>query len=479
MNNIQNILPNKSVRTMQEITLGPSIPIIAVPTEITVHLGTPDEQAEDVTTPYLDYIKNVASNELYPTWPESALQANIHAITSMAMNRIYTEWYRSRGYNFDITNSTQYDQAYVHNSGIFENIAAIANTVFSHYIVREGQIQPYFAQFCDGRITVCEGLHQWGTVDLANEGYSPLDILKYYYGDDIQIVTNAPIANVEDTYPGEPLRRDDSNLDILKMQFFLDRISKNYPAIPKIQRIDGYFGEGTEAAVREFQRVFLLPVTGFIDEGTWYRIIRIHSAVTKLSELTGEGILSSELERISSGVLLEGDVRPSVEIVQFALNILAAYYPSIPEIPITGIFDDTTRNAIIEFQKTMGLPATGAADLETLRAMSNATTGILETLPPEAVSVPFVRWTGVVYDMGHESPGVYLFQEMLSYISLIVPNIPYIEPSGTFDENTRNGVIAFQTMENLQPTGIVDEQTWNAIVNVYRRQRYSGSPIQR
>lgn len=476
MTNIKNIL-NYPVKAMKEITLGPSIPVIVVPTEITVHLGSPDDSADNVTLPYIDYIKNVASSELYPTWPENALQANIHAITSMAMNRIHTEWYRSRGYNFDITNSTQFDQAYVHNRGIFDNVSKIADNVFHQYIVREGQILPYFAQFCDGRTTMCEGLHQWGTVDLANEGYSPLDILKYYYGDNIQIVIDAPIANVGDTYPGEPLQLGDSSLNVLRMQFSLDRISQNYPAIPRIQRIDGYFGESTQDAVREFQRVFILPVTGIIDEGTWYRIIRIFTAVTKLSELTGEGLLLSDIQRISSEVLLEGDVRPSVEIVQLALNILAAFYPTLSEVPITGFYDEKTRNAILEFQKIMGLTPTGAAGLDTLRALYNSTVGILETLPPEAVSIPYIRWTGVVYDVGHESPGVYLLQEMLSYISLAIPAIPFIDPSGVFDENTRIAVIDLQTMQGLEPTGIVNEQTWNTIVDVYRRQRYSGVPI--
>jgi peptidoglycan hydrolase-like protein with peptidoglycan-binding domain len=461
---------------MQQITLGPRIPVVAVPTEITVHLGAPDDVAENVNVPYIDYIKNVASSELYPTWPENALIANIHAITSIAMNRIYTEWYRSRGYDFDITNSTQFDQSYVHNRGIFENVANIANNIFGQYIVKEGQIQPYFAQFCDGRVSVCEGMHQWGTVDLANAGYSPLEILRYYYGEDIQIVTDAPIANIENTYPGVPLKLGDSNLDVLRMQFNIDRISENYPAIPKIQKIDGYFGEDTETAVKTFQSIFFLPVTGIIDEGTWYRIIRIFTAVTKLSELVGEGLLLSEIQRISSDVLLEGDIRPSVEILQFALNIIAAFYITVPDVPITGIYDAATRNAILQFQKTMQLPETGAADIETIQALYRATRGILDTLPPEKVYIPFVRWTGVVYEMGHESPGVYLIQEMLSYISLIVPTIPYIEPSGIFDEKTRNAVIAFQNMENLNPTGIVDEQTWNAIVNVYRRQRYSTTP---
>lgn len=476
MQHSKNKQENKKIKALQRITLGPDIPVVAIPLNITVHLGLPEDDAENVTVPFRSYIKNVASNELYPTWPEDAIRANIYAIISIAMNRIYTEWYRSRGYSFDITNSTRFDQAYVHNSGVYDNISNIADTIIGQYIVREGQLQPYFAQFCDGRQTTCAGLHQWGTVDLADSGYSPLEILKYYYGDDIQIVTNAPFINVVDTYPGKPLQYGDSNRNVLRMQQHLERISTNFPGIPKINVIEGYFGDYTKAAVMEFQKIFKLPVTGIIDEATWYRIIRIFTAVTRLSELTGEGLLIREIERISSGVLVEGDVRPSVEIVQFALNILSAYYKTIPAVPITGIFDETTRIAIMEFQRTMGLPVRGVADLETLDVMYRTASGILDTLPTEQVFIPQVRWPGVIYSIGYESPGVYLLQEMLSYISLIVPGIPFIEPDGIFDLTTQNAVISFQTMEGIVPTGIVDEQTWNAILDVYRRQRFSATP---
>lgn len=217
------------------ITLQPAIPIITVPTEITVHLGAPDEDAENVTVPYIDYIKNVASSELYPTWPENAIRANIYAISSIAMNRIFTEWYRTRGYNFDITNSTQYDQAYVYNRDIYDNIARITDELYNQYIVKEGQIQPLFAQFCDGRVSQCNGLYQWGTVDLAQQGYSPLEILKYYYGEDINIVTGAPTGTIQETYPGEPLKLGDSGLDVFRMQFNLDRIKQTIQLYPLSQ----------------------------------------------------------------------------------------------------------------------------------------------------------------------------------------------------------------------------------------------------
>ncbi len=168
---------------------GAAIPhtIVSFPANITVHLGPPDEEALNVTVPYLDYIKNVASSELYPTWPEEALRANIHAITSIAMNRIFTEWYRGRGYDFDITNSTQFDQAYVHERGIFDSVANIADDIFDEYVVRQGHIEPLFTEFCDGRISQCNGMYQWGSVDLANQGYTAIDILRYYYGNDVNI----------------------------------------------------------------------------------------------------------------------------------------------------------------------------------------------------------------------------------------------------------------------------------------------------
>ena len=172
-----------------------------IPERITVHLGRPEESARNVEVPFSDYIKNVASSEIYPTWPENAIRANIYAQISYALNRVYTEWYRSRGYDFDITNSTQYDQAYVPERNIFENISQIVDEIFNNYVRRQGSVEPYFTQYCNGTTSTCAGLSQWGTVELANQGYLPYEILRYYYGDDIDIVRNAPVQNVEESYP--------------------------------------------------------------------------------------------------------------------------------------------------------------------------------------------------------------------------------------------------------------------------------------
>jgi len=465
---------DKVIHALQEINIPPSIPVISIPTNITVHLGAPGDDAENVTVPFIDYIKNVASSELYPTWPDNSLIANIVAITSVTLNRVYTEWYRSRGYNFDITNDTRYDQAFVHNRGIFDSISLITDRIFNYYIARTGQTFPIYARFCDGRISVCDGLQQWGTVELADAGYLPEEILKYYYGENIEIITNAPQTDVQSTYPGEPLSVGDSSLNVLKMQGYLERIRRNYPAISAITPIDGFFGETTEAAVKTFQNVFQMPQTGVIDEGTWYRIIRTYTAVTKLAELSTEGLFFNELYGITSGQFLEGDARPGVDLLQFALNVLSAFYNTVPAVPITSVYDYQTRDAVLQYQKTMGLAQTGIANEETINSIYMTIMGILEAIPPEEVYIPVLKWPGIIYSLGHESPGVYVIQEMLSYISLIIPAIPYIEPNGIYDETTRNAVTVFQNLNGLDPTGTVDERTWNLIVSVYRQQRYSG-----
>ena len=231
----------------------PELPI--VPEFITVHLGKPSAAARNVRVPFSQYIKNVASSEIYPTWPESSLRANIYAEITFALNRIYTEHYRSRGYDFDITNSTQFDQYYVEGRDIFENISRVVDDIFNDYVVKQGQIQPYFTQYCAQK---CDGLSQWGTVTLANQGYTPYRILQYYYGNDIDIIRNAPIKTNTPTYPGTPLRLGSGGEDVVEIQRQLNRIAVNYPSIPKITESTGYFEQTTQTAVKQFQKIFNL-----------------------------------------------------------------------------------------------------------------------------------------------------------------------------------------------------------------------------
>lgn len=467
---------NKNSGDEQTIIPGGSATIFTyIPETITVHLGMPDEDVENVTVPFIDYIKNVASSELYPTWPENALRANIHAIVSIAMNRITLQWYRLKGYDFDITNSTQFDQAYVHNRGIFDNISNITDEIFNQYIVKSVDVIPFYAEFCDGRISQCDGMYQWGSVELADAGYTPIEILKYYYGDNISIITTAPVGESGLSYPGEPIKLGDSSILALRIQLALNRISENFPAISEIIPVDGYFGQSTEVSVKEFQKIFDLPVTGIVDISTFYRMRYIYLAVAKISELTAEETRLLELLELTKNTLLQGDTRPRVILLQFFLNILSLYYDTITGVPISGIFDSETRTSVIEFQRTMGLPETGIINPENWDIMYGIILGIFETLPAETVYLPYIPYPDRDYrkGLGIEQPGVFIIQVMLAYIALLTPSIPPIDVTGIFDEETEIAVIAFQYLVGIEPTGLVNEATWNELTRVYLELRYS------
>ncbi|WP_246240181.1 peptidoglycan-binding protein [Anaerocolumna sedimenticola] len=262
---------------------------VIIPNPITVHLGTPASDASNVQVPFIDYVKNVASSEIFPTWPQSALEANIYAIITFALNRVFTEWYRNRGYNFDITNSTAYDQYFVYGRTIYESISVIVDRIFNQYVRRQDQIAPFFTSFCNGTTATCAGLSQWGTVSLSNQGKSAIQILRYYYPDDIEISQTNIITGIVVSYPGTSLKLGSTGLDVLTIQTYLNRIRRNYPAIPVITDEPGKFGNTTKAAVTKFQSIFNLTADGVVGKATWNKISSIYVAVTKLAELTSEG----------------------------------------------------------------------------------------------------------------------------------------------------------------------------------------------
>jgi len=344
----------------------PEAPVIFpyIPQTITVHLGPPDAPAPNVTVPFTEYVKNVASSEIYPTWNESALRANILAIISYALNRVYTEYYRSRGYDFDITNSTAIDQAFVEGRSYFENISQLVDELFDTYIRRIGFIEPLAAKFCNGTTTVCTGLSQWGSEDLAQQGYNSVEILRYYYGDDIEIVTNAPQDAIVESYPGTALQRGSTGPFVTSIQSALNRISQNYPAIPKITPVDGIFGETTENAVKAFQSIFSLAQDGIVGRATWYQIVRIYVAVLRLAELQSQGQQQYYLGAYPQDLSL-GDQGEYVAQLQYMLAVLSQFNPKIPPLTQTGTYDLATRNAVAAVQQFENLPVTGAVDAST------------------------------------------------------------------------------------------------------------------
>ena len=346
-----------------------------VPQRITVHLGAPGSDAENVTVSFSDYVKNVASSEIYPTWEESALRANILAIVSFALNRVYTEFYRSRGYDFDITSSTAYDQFFVKGRSFFENVARLADELFNSYLRRPGFVEPLAAKFCNGTTVTCEGLSQWGSQNLALQGYNSVEILESYYGD-VEIVANAPIQNITSSYPGTPLRRGSVGPNVVVVQVELNRISQNYPAIPKISSVDGIFGEQTENALIAFQRIFNLDPDGVVGPATWYALVRLYTAVTSLSELRSQGQRFYSIAWNSGRPIQEGDRGIRVEHLQYMLQVLSAYISAIPRVTVDGIFGPATRNAVIAAQQYFGLPQTGSVDLSTWDEIHDQFTGI-------------------------------------------------------------------------------------------------------
>ena len=345
-----------------------------IPQRITVHLGPPDANAPNVTVSFPDYVKNVASSEIYPTWEESALRANILAIVSFALNRVYTEFYRSRGYDFDITNSTAYDQFFVHGRSYFENVARLADELYSSYLRRPGFVEPLAAKFCNGTTVTCEGLSQWGSQNLAQQGYTAPEILRSYYGD-VEIVSNAPIQGITSSYPGV-LRRGFSGPSVVFLQVMLNRISQNYPAIPKISQVDGIFGAQTEAAVIQFQEIFNLTPDGIVGRATWNALVRYYVAVTNLAELRSQGQQFYAINWANSNPIQQGDRGVKVEHLQYMLQVLSSYIQEIPPVTVDGIFGSNTRDAVLAAQRRFGLPQTGVVDFDTWEAIYDQFSGI-------------------------------------------------------------------------------------------------------
>ena len=346
-----------------------------VPQQITVHLGAPNQSAPNVTVPFVDYVKNVASSEIYPTWDESALRANILAIVSYALNRVYTEFYRSRGYDFEITNNTAYDQAFVNGRSYFDTVSRLVDELFNDYLRRPGFVEPLAAKFCNGTTVTCQGLSQWGSQNLANQGFNSTQILRNYYGN-VETVLNAPIRGITSSYPGTPLRRGSSGPNVVVVQTELNRISQNYPAIPKLATVDGIYGSRTEAAVRRFQEIFDLTPDGIVGPATWYALVRLYTAVTSLSELRSQGQQFYSINWEYPNSLYEGAQGDKVRHLQYMLSVLSAFIPEIPPLEVDGIFGTATRNAVIAAQRYFGLPQTGSVDAATWEEIYDQFAGI-------------------------------------------------------------------------------------------------------
>lgn len=474
---------------------------VYIPEYITVHLGAPSAWAQNVTVRFVDYIKNVASHEIYPTWPEQSLRANIYAQITFALNRVYTEWYVSRGYSFQITNSTAYDQYFVNGGNVFENVSKIVDSIFNEYFSIVNSNAPYFTQYCNGTTAKCNGLSQWGTVDLANNGKTALQILQYYYGNDKILKRTPIIAGLVESYPGVAIRRTNRNSNVTIIQQQLNRISQNYPAIPKLIPVDGIFGPNTEASVKVFQRVFNLVQDGIVGRATWYKLSAIYTAVKRLGELDQEveqniivedlngnlnedyqlgslkhGSNSSyvdpeeiysieDLTRYPGYVLKKNFVNKDVRRLKTMLAKISSLYKEIPEVNVDRDFDEKTKNAVIKFQKTFGLNQTGDVDINTWRNIvfvylsldsgrNINTSDILFPFPFEL-------------KLGDNNGYVAVLKEYMNVLARNGYNIRILPIDNIFDSATERNVKSLQKVFDLRKTGVVDKITWNKIASTY------------
>ena len=435
---------------------------VVIPEYVTVHLGAPNAAAANVTVPFRTYLKSVAASEIYPTWPKQALKANIYAQISFVLNRIFTEWYPSRGFDFNITASPSYDQKYVHNRSTFKSTDDIVDEIFNEYIVKPGRIDPFFAEYCDGRSVKCKGMSQWGSKADADRGMSAISILRKYYGNSVYITESDNIAPISVSYPGNALKKGAGGESVRVIQAQLNRIANDYPSIDKV-KVNGYFGEDTEKAVKRFQTIFDLSADGVVGKRTWYKISYIYVSVKKLAQLTSEG------EAIQDGsypgkALRRGERGINVQILQFYINQTAVYVNSIKPVEIDGNFGPSTEMSVISFQKYFNLTPDGIVGKLTWEKMQDIYLGIQQGVQvPQDTPPQDDKYPGRTIKIGDRGKDVVKIQTWLNAVANVYPDVQSVNTDGIFGTATQSSVIDFQSRFNLNADGIVGRITWNRL----------------
>lgn len=441
--------------------------ITDVPAFITVHLGGMNDVADNVTVRFPDYIKTVASLSFDPQSPEEALKAGIYAQISKALYRIKTREYKMEGYGFDITTDSETDLPYSYGGAVFENINRITDGIFNEYITRVNDTAPINANICYSD-SVCDGLKFAESVEMAENGASYLDILKYYYGDDIRIEKNARVGGLDNlylieypTYPGQ------SGAAVSGLQISLNKIGANYTSIPFIERINGIYGQETVSAVREFQRIFDLEVTGEVDKSTYYKLLYVLDSIYRLSYYV---YLSEQFKGQPTELRSElsyGDVGELVKLLQYYLLVASSFDVRIPPLQIVGVFGENTYQSVIAFQRIFGFDTDGVVkqgEWETLKRTYNR---LYSAFPDSAFSERAAPYGGEILLFDSVGAEVRLLQEYLNEVAYNYDNIPEIDINGVFDTQTEEAVKVFQILFGIKPTGVVTSTTWNVLAEVY------------
>ena len=395
------------------------------------------------------------------SWPEEALRANIIAQVSLALNRIWTEWYPSRGYSFNITGSPGYDQAYVNGRTVFAVMERLTAELFNTFVQRSGDVEPYFTEYCDGKTVTCPGMKQWGTVDRAREGLNALQILRYYYGNRVQLVTTNNIAAIPSSYPGSPLRRGSTGTNVRILQKQLSRIAKDYPSFGK-PAVTGTFDEATENSVKKFQKQFGLTADGIVGKATWYKISYVYVSVKDLAELTSEGETAEGIQSAGGWpgtVLRRGSTGSSVEQVQFWLSDLAQFDSSLVRVSVDGSYGAATERAVRAFQQKQNLTADGVVGQTTWNALYAAWVDAQSDLGGTA-------WPGTALRRGDTGMEVRLVQFWLRLAADNYSALRTVTVDGSYGAATVSAVTAFQSLFGLTADGVVGRSTWNKLKEV-------------
>ena len=398
-------------------------------------------------------------------WPEQALRANIHCQISLALNRIYTEWYPSKGYSFNITNSTSYDQYYVHGRTVFDVMVRLTDDIFNTYIRKTGTVNPYYAEYCDGKSVTCPGLKQWGTLTLANQGRSALSILKYYYGSNIEIIRTNNIQSIPQSYPGSPIRQGDSGTAVFTLQRQLNRITKDYPFLGLLT-VDGIFGRKMTETVKKFQKQFNLTADGVVGRSTWYKISYIYVSVKDLAELTSEGetfsgTLPDGSWNFGSSVLKQGSTGSEVEQMQFWLSTLAQYESSIPSVTVDGVYGSGTAAAVRAFQRLYGLTVDGIVGRKTWDSLYGKASALRSSGP--VVTLKRLPYPGTPLTVGTDSSAVLYYTLLLQRIAYYYDSVASPALSRQYTQETADATASAQELLGLPATGVADAETWTAV----------------
>lgn len=410
------------------------------------------------------------------SWPEEALRANIIAQVSLALNRIWTEWYPSRGYSFNITGSPGYDQAYVNGRTVFAVMERLTAELFNTFVQRSGDAEPYFTEYCDGKTVTCPGMKQWGTVDRAREGMNALQILRYYYGNRVQLVTTDNIAAIPSSYPGSPLRRGSTGTNVRILQKQLSRIAKDYPSFGK-PAVTGTFDEATENSVKKFQKQFSLTADGVVGRATWNKVSLIYVSVKDLAELTSEGETAEGTQSAGGWpgtVLRRGSTGSSVEQVQFWLSDLAQFDSSLVRVTVDGSYGAATVSAVEAFQTLFGLTPDGVVGRSTWNKLKEVGLAVANKIV--AANVAPGQFTTTTR-AGSSGTAVRAVQYYLRRLAAYYSDVPRVAVDGKFGAATTRAVKAWQSRAGLTVDGVVGRLTFQSLYDAAQALEASGPVV--